>query len=149
MSGAVPEGSPREVTAADLDRLVELQTTCFPVEGWTRGMIAEEFGRPGGVFLGLGTPLRAYACGWTVLGELHLLQIAVAPELRRCGLASQLHAALLAVSRPRASAGWLEVRADNPAAIAFYEQHGWQDVGRRPRYYADGVDAILFRREPL
>lgn len=139
----------REVSAADLDRLVVLQHACFGEEAWTRGMIEEEFGRPGGIFLGVGSPLLGFVCAWAVLDELHLLQIGVAPEARRGGLASVLHAALLDASRGRASAGWLEVRADNPAAIAFYSRLGWAEVGRRPRYYSDGRDAILFRLDPL
>jgi ribosomal-protein-alanine N-acetyltransferase len=157
MSGGGPGEAParggdaavREVTAADLDRLVALQASCFPVEGWTRGMLAEELGRPGSLFFGVGTPLRGYVCAWAVLDELHLLQIAVDPAERRAGLASVLHTALLTAARRHASAGWLEVRADNPGAVAFYLRHGWREVGRRPRYYADGVDALLFRREPL
>ncbi len=149
MSAANADPDVRAVTAADLDRLVELQALCFPVEGWTRGMLAEELGRPGGIFLGLGSPLVGYACAWAVLDELHLLQIAVDPSERRAGQGRVLHAALLREARRHASAGWLEVRADNPAAIAFYLRHGWQQVGRRPRYYADGTDAMLFRLDPL
>ncbi len=139
----------RDVTAADLDRLLELQVECFEGEAWTQGMIEEEFGRPGGIFLGVGAPLQGFVCAWAVLDELHLLQIAVAPAARRGGWASLLHRALLEAAATRASAGWLEVRADNAAAIAFYMRLGWVEVGRRPRYYADGVDALLLRLEPL
>lgn len=139
----------REVSAADLDRLVVLQGACLGAEAWTRGMVEEEFGRPGGIFLGVGSPLVGFVCAWAVLDELHLLQIGVEPHARRGGLARALHAALLVAARGRASAGWLEVRADNGAAIAFYERLGWVGVGRRPRYYADGEDALLFRLEPL
>lgn len=139
----------REVHAGDLARLAELQAACFGPEAWTPGMLQEEFGRVGGVFLGVGTPLVGFACAWVVLDELHLLQIAVDPAARRTGLATALHDAVCAAARPHASAGWLEVRADNPGAIAFYEARGWRGVGRRPRYYADGTDALLYRREPV
>jgi len=141
--------SVRDVHAGDLDRLVALQEACFHGEAWTRGMLAEELGRPGGLFLGIGTPLDGFACAWAVLDELHLLQIAVAPAAQRRGLASTLHAALLVAARPHASAGWLEVRADNAPAIAFYEHHGWRRVGVRPRYYANATDAWVYRRQPL
>ena len=40
----------------------------------------------------------------------------------------------------------LEVRADNPAAIAFYERAGYRPIGQRPGYYEDGMTALLFAR---
>ncbi len=139
----------REVGPADLPRILEMEALCFGAEAWTPAMVAEEFGRSGGIFLGVGQPLQAYACGWAIMGELHLLQIAVHPDARRAGLATRLHAALLGVAAPRADCGWLEVKVDNAAAIAFYERLGWVPIGRRPRYYADGNDAIVFRLSPL
>ncbi len=84
-----------------------------------------------------------------VLDELRLLLIAVDASVRRHGLASQLHDALLEEARGRASAGWLDVRFDNEAAGAFYERHEWEAVGTRRRYYADGCDAVVMRRSPL
>ena len=93
----------------------------------------------------IGSPVRAFACAWAVLDDLHLLQIAVHPDARRGGLASRLHAATLDAARRHARTVWLEVRADNPGAVAFYELHGWVRVGKRPRYYADGCDAFVYR----
>ena len=45
-----------------------------------------------------------------------------------------------------ASTAMLEVRASNMAAVALYEQLGFQHVGRRKGYYADGEDALLMNR---
>jgi ribosomal-protein-alanine N-acetyltransferase len=43
---------------------------------------------------------------------------------------------------------WLEVRPSNTAARALYESFGFQEVGRRPLYYADTEeDAILLALE--
>ncbi len=39
---------------------------------------------------------------------------------------------------------WLEVHADNHPAQALYKQVGFIEVGRRPKYYRDGGDAVLF-----
>ncbi len=41
----------------------------------------------------------------------------------------------------------LEVRADNRSAIRAYEKNGFAKVGLRKAYYADGVDAVLYRLE--
>jgi ribosomal protein S18 acetylase RimI-like enzyme len=38
----------------------------------------------------------------------------------------------------------LEVRASNRAALGFYRAQGFEETGRRPRYYADPEeDAVL------
>lgn len=38
---------------------------------------------------------------------------------------------------------WLECRADNQSAISLYRKVGFVQSGLRPRYYKDGMDAIL------
>ena len=134
----------REATRADVEALLDLQARCFGVDAWSRGQVEEELGRPGGIFL-VDDTLRGFVIGWVVFDDLHLLQIATAPEVRRSGVAGELQAALFSAAR-LASQAFLEVRADNEPAITFYVRHGWQPIGRRPRYYADAVDAVVFRR---
>ena len=38
----------------------------------------------------------------------------------------------------------LEVRAVNGPAIRLYARSGFQQVGKRAGYYADGTDALLY-----
>lgn len=83
----------------------------------------------------------------TIAGEAELLTIAVDPTLRRRGLGRTLLDAALVRARARgAEAIFLEVAADNVAAIALYEAAGFQRSGTRPGYYrqADGfrTDAL-------
>lgn len=134
----------REATRADVDALLDLQGRCFGVDAWSRTQVEEELGRPGGIFL-VDDELRGFVIGWVVFDDLHLLQIATSPDARRSGVAGELQAALFAAAR-MATQAFLEVRADNAPAIAFYLHHAWQPIGRRPRYYADAVDALVFRR---
>lgn len=140
---------PYPLTRAHRTALLALQAEALGAEAWTESMVDEEFDRPGGVLLGIGAPLVGFACAWVVLDELHLLLIAVAAHARRQGLAARLHDGLLEEAGGRASAGWLEVRADNGPARCFYEAHAWEPVGLRRRYYSDGCDAIVMRRAPL
>ena len=39
---------------------------------------------------------------------------------------------------------WLEVHAQNEPAQALYKELGFVEVGRRPKYYRDGGEAVLF-----
>ena len=41
----------------------------------------------------------------------------------------------------------LEVRADNTGAQAFYAAHGYREIARRTRYYADGAAAVVLERD--
>lgn len=40
----------------------------------------------------------------------------------------------------------LEVRADNPRAIALYEKSGYRQTGAEPEYYEDGATALRFEK---
>lgn len=42
----------------------------------------------------------------------------------------------------------LEVKAHNERAIRLYTRHGFVEVGRRPKFYACGSDAVLMARPP-
>lgn len=72
--------------------------------------------------------------------EAHLLDLAVATTHRRRGLGSELVRTVRAVARDErgATAMTLEVRASNAPARALYRLLGFDEVGRRPAYYADG-----------
>jgi ribosomal protein S18 acetylase RimI-like enzyme len=74
-----------------------------------------------------------------------LYTIAVAREFQGRGLARRLlaDAEKKAVGRGRRTMR-LEVRADDAAAIHLYQTSGYRPIGRRPRYYAGRIDALLF-----
>jgi ribosomal-protein-alanine N-acetyltransferase len=86
-------------------------------------------------------------------GEAHVLNICVAPEWHGRGHGRRLLRALLHLARSRgAERVFLEVRPSNRGAIALYDQEGFNEIGRRPRYYParDGrEDAIVMAIELL
>ncbi|MEO7032221.1 MAG: ribosomal protein S18-alanine N-acetyltransferase [Polyangiaceae bacterium] len=94
-----------------------------------------------------GGPPLAFLLAWSVVDELHLLELASHPEQRRRGLARALLVALLAHARgQQARLILLEVRRSNLAAIALYESFGFETTGVRRGYYSDtGEDALEMR----
>jgi ribosomal-protein-alanine N-acetyltransferase len=89
----------------------------------------------------------AHLVGTVTAGEGELLTVAVHPSCRRRGLARRLLDAAYAAWADRgAEVVFLEVRGDNTAARALYGGDGWEEVGLRRRYYADGEDAVVMRR---
>ncbi len=77
-------------------------------------------------------------------GEAELLTIAVLPEARRQGIARSLLAVVLVrVPGPV----FLEVAADNTAALALYATASFEPCGRRKDYYGPGRDALVLRAQ--
>ncbi|MHA6263434.1 GNAT family N-acetyltransferase [Arenibacterium sp. CAU 1754] len=80
---------------------------------------------------------RAFALVRVIADEAELLTIATHPDHRRRGLARALVQALQATAAEKgASRLFLEVAADNPAAIALYQACGFGICGQRRGYYA-------------
>jgi ribosomal-protein-alanine N-acetyltransferase len=83
-------------------------------------------------------------------GESEVLTLAVRPAARRRGIAAALLAAASArLEAVGAAELFLEVNAANNPALALYFRAGFQEIARRPGYYA-GVhgtreDAIVLR----
>lgn len=88
--------------------------------------------------------LVGFAGAMLVADEAHVLNIVVDPTRQSQGIGRVLLSQLLldAVDRGAISAT-LEVRSDNHAAIALYHNVGFEKSGTRPRYYADGADAVI------
>lgn len=93
-----------------------------------------------------------FAIGRAVAGEVELLTLAVAPFARRSGHGR----ALMSLFEKRAlehesTESFLEVAADNTAAVALYESLNYHESGRRKKYYTrpDGtrLDALVLRKQ--
>lgn len=76
------------------------------------------------------------AVGW----EAEIWCLATHPSHQGRGVMS----ALLAELQKKYVNVWLEVHERNYTALAFYKSKGFQQLGRRKRYYSDGGDALLF-----
>jgi len=44
---------------------------------------------------------------------------------------------------------FLEIRADNQAALRLYAELGWETAGTRTSYYRDGTDAVVMRWQAI
>ena len=92
--------------------------------------------------------LAGYIVAWFVADEAEIANLAVAQDVRRRGVGALLLDGALAESERRgARAVFLEVRQSNAAARALYRSRGFDEIGRRPRYYRAPVeDALVLRR---
>ena len=87
---------------------------------------------------------RAFCLGRVVADEAEILTIATDPDQRRQGLARMVLSAFDRQAHGRgASHVFLEVAADNIAAVSLYLSEGYKQVARREGYYQreDGIAA--------
>ena len=134
----------RLATAPDAPRLAELHAAAFPLpERWNEAAFRALLALPGTVAL-LGADGVGMAMFRVAADEGELLTLAVHPDGRRRGTASALlDAGAGLVAGQGARTLFLEVSERNKAALALYGKSGFAPSGRRPRYYADGADAVL------
>lgn len=86
-----------------------------------------------------------FAVASLVAPEAELENIAVSPEAQRRGIGRLLLSELAGeLKQSGIETLHLEVRISNSAAIGLYKSSGFNETGRRPRYYSDPVeDALL------
>lgn len=153
---AVPVGAVaqmRPMREADLAAVAAIERRAYPFP-WTPG-IFQDCLRAGYEcwVLAAGDELVGYGILSAAAGEAHVLNVCVAPERQGQGLGRRLLERLVDLARwHRVERVFLEVRPSNPAAIALYEQAGFNEIGRRPNYYpAHGgrEDAIVMAMELL
>ncbi|WP_394197106.1 GNAT family N-acetyltransferase [Litoreibacter albidus] len=93
---------------------------------------------------------HGFLLGRVVADEAELLTLAVDPAARRQGIARHLVETFKSTAAAQgASTAFLEVAADNTAAIALYRATGFEPAGRRRGYYrradAPALDALVLR----
>lgn len=140
---------PRAVHLADLDLLLRLCEDVRP-GAWSRTQLSDEMARKDARILcvdaaGTGeSRVLGLLLARSVAGELEILDVAVAEDVRRRGIGRSLLTSLLAGAQEEGvTRVLLEVRASNRAAQSLYADHGFVVEGRRARYYPDGEDAFL------
>ena len=152
MSETLPR-QPSEVTGAasvrrlaysDLPAVVSIERRSFPTP-WSLAMFVLELSKPSGICLAAtdGEELLGYIVCSRYDQVWHLMNVAVAPERRRAGIARRLICELVEEAGGELPFT-LEVRVSNRPAIAMYERLGFRSAGVRPRYYHDnGEDALI------
>jgi len=137
----------REATPYDADAMAAVHEACFE-RPWSAAeidrMMLEGFGL-------ISEEAAAFLLGRVSAGEAEILTVAVDPSFRRQGWGRWLVDAAIEVARDQgAEMVFLEVAADNAAAISIYHAAGFQLVGKRPGYYhraeSSAADALVMKR---
>lgn len=142
----------RRAESGDLGGLAPLVAACFEA-GWSASALRSALAAPGArAWLaqegeeGPGAVV-GFVLARGIVDVIEIDLVGVAPGARRRGLArALLRAALEAARREGCVEARLELSDRNEAAAMLYAGLGFVVVGRRPRYYPDGSDALLLSR---
>jgi ribosomal-protein-alanine N-acetyltransferase len=140
----------RPMDEADLAAVLDVERAAYPIP-WTEGNFRD--------------CLRAGYCCWVLerdgqvaghgvlsvaVGEAHILNVCVRPDLQGRGLGRRLLERLLRLAREHeADTAFLEVRVSNVVAQRLYESAGFNEIGQRRGYYpaiGGREDAIVYAR---
>jgi len=142
----------RVATPADAEACSTLHAELFE-PAWDRASFASFFSHPAARGLVARSIAPAQTVGFIVgqmaADEAEVLTLAVSREARRQGIATRLIEALAETARVAgARVLYLEVAAENTAALALYRKLRFAERGRRPGYYvranAPPADAVTF-----
>jgi [ribosomal protein S18]-alanine N-acetyltransferase len=144
----------RPMREADLDAVMAIEERAYPFP-WTRGIFRDCLHAGHAMWvLESDDTVAGYGVLNIAAGEAHVLNLCIAPEAGGRGHGRRMLRALLRVARGGgAMRVFLEVRPSNPHAIALYHGEGFNEIGRRPRYYPapnhGREDAIVMALELL
>ena|GEM_PF-972763 len=117
----------------------------FPIGGtWTKDLLKQELKVSQGIGLKVdGIGLTSFILYRYFDEHREITILATKPTHQRRGDMRFLLTYLLERKSPGERI-WLEVHEGNAPARHLYGHLGFQEVGRRPKYYRDGGDAILY-----
>ena len=141
----------RPAAEGDIAEVVAMERACYS-DPWPASSFATLPSNDRVCFLvardSVTSALLGFVIAWHVENEGELANLAVAPEHRRTGIGAALLEAVTTDALGRGTSElYLEVRESNSAARQLYRAAGFEEVGRRKRYYRrPDEDALILRR---
>ena len=130
--------------------LAEMEALCFPnaTVTWSEREYAAHINSPTGITV---SSEAGFAIGQIAADEAEVITLGVLPEVRKEGHGTDLLALFVKEAKAKGAAViFLEVSAENEAALALYKAQGFERVGRRRKYYenAEGIaiDAFILKK---
>ncbi len=147
-----PEIIFEQMQQKDLEQVMAIEKAAFPDDPWHVSFFKRELHKRKTYthlyVARLNNRVIGYIVFYIFCGEGQIMNIAVASEYRRRGVATYLLASALEIAQKnRGREIFLEVAVNNTAARGLYKQFGFEVYGTRKRYYHNGEDAYILRKE--
>uniref|UniRef100_A0A7C6AF58 [Ribosomal protein bS18]-alanine N-acetyltransferase n=1 Tax=candidate division WOR-3 bacterium TaxID=2052148 RepID=A0A7C6AF58_UNCW3 len=139
----------RYMKLTDIDQIYQIEYKVFP-NPWPKSFFENDLQKYSTIALVAENDgkVNGYALADCVADELHITNIAVAPEYQHQGIGKQLLFAIEKIGLERDCIyAYLEVRVNNLNAINMYKKFGYKVIQIRKNYYLDGTDAYVMAKE--
>jgi ribosomal-protein-alanine N-acetyltransferase len=134
----------------DIDVVDPLEQELFPLDPWSIDQWWRELAQLHNHYFVVESAgeLCGYA-GLSISGsDADIQTIAIADSFQGKGIGRKLLNQLVARSREfGVTYLFLEVRSDNTSALSMYSSFGFAEISKRAKYYPDGTDAVILRRD--
>ncbi len=134
----------------DIPAIDVLEGELFPYDPWSTDQWWRELAQLHNHYFVVESAgvLCGYA-GLSVSGsDADIQTVAVADSFQGKGIGRKLLNQLVGRSHElKVAFIFLEVRSDNVSALSLYSSFGFYEISKRTKYYADGTDALILRRD--
>jgi ribosomal-protein-alanine N-acetyltransferase len=132
-----------------LTQVLAIEREVFSGDPWTEEQFWSELAQDTRSYVVAldGADVVAFAGLFVLPPDADVQTVAVAPSHQGRGLARSMLEQLVSQAEVHGvTHTLLEVREDNESALRLYGRMGFEQISRRPGYYADGTDALILRR---
>ena len=125
----------RKMKREDIPNIMRMEKELFTTS-WEEEMFIEEIEKQYAYVLEIKNNIIGYICGWKLLDEFNITNIAVASDFQRKGFGKALVQFLMSkLLDEKCFKYFLEVRESNQVAKKLYEKLGFVVIGSRKNYY--------------
>ena len=133
-------------TIDDIASIASMEAEYF-ADNWSENSVKLQIENQRVIVLKYNNCIIGYCIFMIAADEGEILRIAIRKNMRMAGMGKKLLSSVLnEMMKSGCSSAFLEVRASNNGAAAFYKSVGFEEIGIRKGYYRDnGEDAKLFK----
>jgi len=125
----------REMRKEDISAIMILEKTLFTT-AWEKEMFLEEIENQYAYVLLVENVIIGYVCGWKILDEFNITNVAINSDFQRQGFGELLVRFIISkLLEARCFKFFLEVRKSNNKALKLYEKISFSVIGSRKNYY--------------